>query len=282
MAMRLDKKPESVGMMANNLKEYETVRDFFTSGTMVMLIDLPFAILFIAVIFLISGWLAFIPLVAVADYHRSGLVAAKTAETHHRSDACREQPENTRCWLKPCRVSKRSKPRVPKAGCRDAGNTSSRARRKPARKPKKIGTLATGLTQYIMNFDDGRHRRGRCLHDQRQVDHHGCVDRHHYAGRTRFGADGIRRGFLLLKYQQSRISLQSLHKIMETPSERPHDKVFPSCRRIAGFRRVSECQLRLSKPAGQSVGRCIVHHSSRRTRPPFSARSAQANRRSAA
>ncbi len=65
LSMRMDKKPESTGSMANNLKEFESLRDFFTSGTFVLIVDLPFIFIFIGVMFLIAGPLALIPLLAV-------------------------------------------------------------------------------------------------------------------------------------------------------------------------------------------------------------------------
>jgi ATP-binding cassette subfamily C protein LapB len=65
MAMRLDQKPPSTGALANNLREFESLREFFTSGTIVAIVDLPFIFLFIAVIWLIAGPLAFIPLAIV-------------------------------------------------------------------------------------------------------------------------------------------------------------------------------------------------------------------------
>ena len=54
-----------VGATANTFKEFDQVRDFFTSATLSLLVDLPFIFLFIFVIYLISGPLAFIPLTAV-------------------------------------------------------------------------------------------------------------------------------------------------------------------------------------------------------------------------
>src|SRR3546814_5353448 len=51
--------------MANNLLEFESLRDFFTSGTLVALVDLPFIFLFIGVIFIVSGPVAFVPLAMV-------------------------------------------------------------------------------------------------------------------------------------------------------------------------------------------------------------------------
>jgi ATP-binding cassette subfamily C protein LapB len=65
MATRLDSKPPSTGAVANNLREFEALREFFTSGTLVALVDLPFIFLFIGVIWLIGGDLAFIPLAAI-------------------------------------------------------------------------------------------------------------------------------------------------------------------------------------------------------------------------
>lgn len=63
--VRLGSRKTSSGAFANQLREFETLRDFFTSSTMVTLIDLPFLFIFIAVIGMIGGWLFVIPLLAV-------------------------------------------------------------------------------------------------------------------------------------------------------------------------------------------------------------------------
>ncbi|MGB0440458.1 MAG: ATP-binding cassette domain-containing protein, partial [Paracoccaceae bacterium] len=55
----------STGAMANTLREFETLRDFFTSATLVALVDLPFIGLFIFVIAQIGGPLATVPMIAV-------------------------------------------------------------------------------------------------------------------------------------------------------------------------------------------------------------------------
>lgn len=55
----------STGAMANTLREFETLRDFFASATLVALVDLPFIVLFIAVIHAIGGPLALVPAIAV-------------------------------------------------------------------------------------------------------------------------------------------------------------------------------------------------------------------------
>lgn len=55
----------SVGAVSATMREFETLRDFFTSATMVALVDLPFVILFIGAIFLLAGPLAVVPAIAV-------------------------------------------------------------------------------------------------------------------------------------------------------------------------------------------------------------------------
>ncbi len=62
LGIKMSSRPASVGAFANNLQEFETVRDFLTSTTLTALIDLPFAILFILIIWMIGGDLAWIPI----------------------------------------------------------------------------------------------------------------------------------------------------------------------------------------------------------------------------
>jgi ATP-binding cassette, subfamily C, bacterial LapB len=62
MALKMDKRPPSVGILANQMRDFDSVREFFTSGTVVSATDMLFAILFIIVLFIIAGPLAWIPL----------------------------------------------------------------------------------------------------------------------------------------------------------------------------------------------------------------------------
>ena len=63
LAIRLDQLPRSIGSLAAQLRGYETVRGFLTSLTSHLMIDVPFALLFLLVIFFVGGSLAYIPLV---------------------------------------------------------------------------------------------------------------------------------------------------------------------------------------------------------------------------
>ena len=61
--IKLQNRPNMAGSFANTVKEYESLREFFTSATLAIFVDLPFAFLFILVIWLVGGPMAFVPLV---------------------------------------------------------------------------------------------------------------------------------------------------------------------------------------------------------------------------
>jgi ATP-binding cassette, subfamily C, bacterial LapB len=62
LAVKMNKRPASVGVLANQLRDFDSVREFFTSGSVVSATDLIFAVLFVFVLFAIAGPLAWIPL----------------------------------------------------------------------------------------------------------------------------------------------------------------------------------------------------------------------------
>lgn len=65
MGIRMENRPPSVGAFARHLQEFESIREFFTSATLSALIDLPFALLFLTIIWLLAGDLVFIPIAGV-------------------------------------------------------------------------------------------------------------------------------------------------------------------------------------------------------------------------
>jgi ATP-binding cassette subfamily C protein LapB len=55
----------STGALARRVSDYEMVRDFFASTTVVLAVDLTFMFLFLAFIILVGGWLVFVPLAGI-------------------------------------------------------------------------------------------------------------------------------------------------------------------------------------------------------------------------
>jgi len=65
MGLNMAVRPKSVGSFANNLKEFESIRGFFTSTTVATLIDLPFIFIFLFVIKLIAGDIVYAPIAII-------------------------------------------------------------------------------------------------------------------------------------------------------------------------------------------------------------------------
>ncbi len=79
LGVRLDQFPGSVGSLAGELRGYESVRSFLSASTLFLLVDLPFAAVFILMMGMIAGVnMAVIPTLAL-------LVSLLMSLSHHRS-----------------------------------------------------------------------------------------------------------------------------------------------------------------------------------------------------
>ncbi|MEC9368809.1 MAG: type I secretion system permease/ATPase [Pseudomonadota bacterium] len=65
MSLDLSHRPLATGEFANQLRDFENVREFFTSNTIVTITDFLFVWLFVFIIFQIAGVVALVPCVAV-------------------------------------------------------------------------------------------------------------------------------------------------------------------------------------------------------------------------
>jgi ATP-binding cassette subfamily C protein LapB len=93
--MRLSARSGSIGAFANNLKEFDSLREFFNSATMTGLVDFPFSLLFVAAVWMIAGaglamlMVFFYGVVMLVGYlmqlpvHRKVHQAMKTGEQKH-------------------------------------------------------------------------------------------------------------------------------------------------------------------------------------------------------
>ncbi|MEZ5863137.1 MAG: type I secretion system permease/ATPase [Geminicoccaceae bacterium] len=74
LGIRMAARPASAGAFANNLREFESLRDFFTSATVTTLVDLPFVLFFITIIWLLGGPVALVPAIAIPLVIGVGLI----------------------------------------------------------------------------------------------------------------------------------------------------------------------------------------------------------------
>ncbi len=62
MNLKMEVRPKAIGSFANNLKEFDSIRNFITSSSISALIDLPFILLFLAVTYYIAGLVVMAPI----------------------------------------------------------------------------------------------------------------------------------------------------------------------------------------------------------------------------
>lgn len=89
--LRLNAKPPSTGAFTSQVREFEAVREFFTSATAGAISDLPFVALFVLIIAWIGGPVAWVPVAAIAGMIIPGLLLqrylAKLARENLREGA---------------------------------------------------------------------------------------------------------------------------------------------------------------------------------------------------
>ncbi len=75
--LKLESHPGSVGSFASNLRDFESIRSFITNSSLSILIDLPFAIIFLIVIYYIGGQIVIIPIITIILIFLYALVIKK-------------------------------------------------------------------------------------------------------------------------------------------------------------------------------------------------------------
>jgi len=85
-ALKVDRRPSRVGSLVAQFRDYDAIKNFFTSTTIFVLADLPFIFLFIAVIGLIGGPVAWVIVVFVVICVLIGLIAYKPIARLQRKD----------------------------------------------------------------------------------------------------------------------------------------------------------------------------------------------------
>lgn len=68
----------STGALAKRVSEYEMVRDFFASTTVVLIVDITFLILFLALITVLAGWLVVVPICGIILMLTAGMTLRRS------------------------------------------------------------------------------------------------------------------------------------------------------------------------------------------------------------
>ena len=240
LGMRLETRPASVGSFASNLRSFESVRDFIASATVTALIDFPFALIFLLVIGWIAWPLVFIPIAGLLI----GLIYAylvqhkmhELAETTYRASALRNA-----ALIESLTAIETIKTQGAEGVVQSKWERTSAFL---ARTNAQMRLLSASATNSAMTISQVTNVllviAGVYLIHDRLLTMGGLIAITMLGGRS-IAPLGQAVG-LLMQFQNARMSLQTLDKLMEQPVERPDASAFIHRPEITGeieFRNVS-------------------------------------------
>nr|WP_321258639.1 type I secretion system permease/ATPase [uncultured Pseudodesulfovibrio sp.] len=222
MSARLDHMPESAGAVANNIREFESLREFFGSSSLVALIDLPFLFLFIFVIHFIGGPIAYPIFIAVPIVILVGLFLQipfqRIIESHYKESTQKhallfeivQGLETIKTSMAEGRMQARWESVVGMSAM-----SNSRA--------KIMANISISFSVFITQMVSvAVVIIGVFLISKGELTVGGLIACNILSGRAMAPLSAV--AGLLSRFQQSRMALNALDMLMEMPSERPDEK----------------------------------------------------------
>jgi ATP-binding cassette subfamily C protein LapB len=224
MGMESEYKPDSTGSLANNLREFESLRDFFSSTTLLTIVDIPFLGIFLFIVYLIGGPLCVLPLLAIPVVVAVGLflqypfqrfVEAGFKESAQKNALLVEIISGLET-VKSCLAEGAMQHRWEKIiGMSSLSSTRTKALAHFSITFTQFATQVVGIGIVIF----GVYRIG-----EGELTMGGLIACTILAGRAMAPLGAV--AALLTRLQQSRMALKSLDLLMKIPNERAEDKVF--------------------------------------------------------
>jgi ATP-binding cassette subfamily C protein LapB len=230
--MRLKHQPASTGVFANQVRDFATVREFFTSGTVTAICDIPFVLVFIVVIWSIGGSVALVAIGGVILTVIPGLMMQKRLARASRENTREAAALNgllleTIANLESVKAS-RAEIRLQRAYAQLSATMASTA--------VKTRNLTSIMTQIVSSIQ--------------KLAYAGVI----IAGVYLISAGNLTVGSLiactiltsramapmgqvaglLARWQHVRVAMEGLDKIMELPVERPADRHFVRASNLNG------------------------------------------------
>ena len=220
LGLRLDAKPDSTGSLANNLREFESLRDFFGSTTLLALVDLPFLFIFLVIIGLLGGPLVIIPLMAIPVVVLGGLflqlpmqrTAEKGFKENMQKNALLVEIINGLETIKTSMAEGRMQDAWERVvGQSAASNCHS----------KRMASLSTTLTMLTTQLVSVGLIIWGVYRIPEELSMGGLIASNMLAGRAMAPLSQV--AGMLSRLQQSRMALKSLDELMKLPTERSDD-----------------------------------------------------------
>ena len=222
LSMRLDAKPESTGALVNNLREFEQLREFFSSSSLLACIDLPFLVIFLLLTAFIGGPMVLLSIgampimigIGLLLQHRSRMSAEASYKQNMQKNALLVEIVGGLETLKSCMAESRmQKLWESVVGLSARSNSESRKYNNLAVTSSMLITQLVTVAMVVWGvyrISDGLMTMGALI---------GC---NILVGRTM--APLLQMASLLTRLQNSHVALKALDMLMMLPSENQAEK----------------------------------------------------------
>ena len=249
MAIRLEHRPQSIGIFASSMRDFESLRDFMSSASMVMVVDMPFILLFIVMIGIIGGPIAWIPLAAVPMLVGVGLWAQKPLMRAMRENM-KESGDKQSVLVESLLNLEMLKAHNAESYLQRRWENANLAATDSYKKIRSLTNLMLGLTASLQQLVTvGMVVYGVYLIGDNALTLGGLIASVILAGRAISPLGSIMA--LAARYQQARSSLDTLDALMKRPRDRDGERRYVVPEKIAGSLRAEE--LEFAYPAEQPV-----------------------------
>lgn len=226
LAMKMAARPPSVGVHAANLREFETLRDFFTSATIIAIIDFPFILLFIFMIWLIAGPVAIVPAVLVPIVMGVGIILQRPLDKVVK-ESMKESAYKSGLIFETLSGLETIKAQAAEGHIQRKWEELTEKVSLTNIKAKSIASFGVNFAVFCANIVSvGMIVYGAYLIAEGEITMGALVASVILSGRAMAPLAQI--AGLLTKYSQSRESFERLDELMKSPVERPMSQTFIS------------------------------------------------------
>jgi ATP-binding cassette subfamily C protein LapB len=232
LGMTMQARPASAGVLASNVREFESIRDFFTSATMTALVDVPFAIFFVIIIAIIAGPLAIIPLVTIPIVVIVGWFLQKPLQKIMRESMMENALKNA-LLFETITGLETIKTQAAEGHVQRRWEELSDKGSRTSVKTRRVATFAMNFSYYIQQITTiAVVIGGVIMINNAMITQGALVASVMLVGRALGPLSQV--AGLLTRFNQSYEALKHLEDLMRKPVERPADKHFISVPRVMG------------------------------------------------
>ncbi|ATG46185.1 type I secretion system permease/ATPase [Celeribacter ethanolicus] len=230
--MRLAHQPGSSGVFANQVRDFATVREFFTSSTVTAICDLPFVLIFVGIIAFIGGPIALVVLAGVILTVLPGIflqkrLAAASRENTREGAALNGLLLETISNLETVKAA-RAEGRLQRAHAQLTATMATTAVR-----TREITSLMTNMVSAVQKVAyAGVIITGVYLISAGELTVGSLIACTLLSSRTMSPMGQV--SGLLARWQHVRAAMEGLDKIMSLPVERPSDRHFVRAPNLSG------------------------------------------------